>query len=492
MNKTTSTRLGQILLEKGLVTTEQLDIAVKEQYKRRHELDAFDESLGVKTSLGEILIELGFIDRLQLKRGLSWQLKLRKMAIVMSFCAPLMTATYGAAAATSGFGPRPTFTASSSSVAPKPTPTFTKTSSSASSAPSNSVVENDPISLSSSDNEPEPLTESSSSSVVSSAPASVVKSSSSSSKSSVVAVSSSKSSAVSSKASGLDNIAPKAPEKITVVEAFSDQVQLSWDAAIDNIAVTRYKIYRDQVQIDTLDTDQLGYFDFGVAPGKTYLYGISAGDDAGNWSAIKSVFVQTASIPQNIYLNTQTSSSASSAPAQVAASSSKPATFTPTSSSKASSIVSSAAVSSASSAPAKVSSSRSSSSSSKAAVSLSSSSSSQGVVSSSSSSSSKAAVSSSSTSSAAGVKTSVVAGPVSFSWTAPSLRENGSTLDITEVGGYELRYRKDVDTTYTYVTISDAWTNTYNFAWLEGTYIFQIAAFDKNGLYSNFIDIAPQ
>ena len=65
-------------------------------------------------------------------------------------------------------------------------------------------------------------------------------------------------------------------------------------------------------------------------------------------------------------------------------------------------------------------------------------------------------------------------------------------LDITEVGGYELRYRKIADNAYTYVTINDAWTNTYNFPWLEGNYVFQIAAFDKNGLYSNFVDLAPK
>lgn len=85
-----------------------------------------------------------------------------------------------------------------------------------------------------------------------------------------------------------------------------------------------------------------------------------------------------------------------------------------------------------------------------------------------------------------------MAGPVSFNWIAPNLRENGSTLDITEVGGYELRYRKTTENSYTYITINDAWTNYYNFAWLEGTYIFQIAAFDKNGLYSNFVDLTPR
>jgi hypothetical protein len=72
------------------------------------------------------------------------------------------------------------------------------------------------------------------------------------------------------------------------------------------------------------------------------------------------------------------------------------------------------------------------------------------------------------------------------------LRENGNFLDITELGGYELRYKKTTDNAFTYVTISDAWKNYHNFTWLEGTYIFQVAAFDKNGLYSNFVDIEPQ
>jgi len=448
VGKSTSTRLGQILLDKGLVTTEQLDIAIKEQQKRRQLLDPFDVNLGVNSSLGEILIELGFIDRLQLKRGLNWQLMLRKMAIVMSFCAPLMTVSYGAAAAGT---PRPSFTAyasSSSSVAPKINPGFTKTSSSASSAPAIGVPK------------------SSSSSV-----ASVKSSSSSSSKASSVVSSIGKS----SDASTLDTVAPEMPETITVVAALYDRVHLTWVTATDDVAVTRYKVYRDQVQIDTLDSTENGYFDFNVAPGKTYLYGVSAGDDAGNWSAIKSVFVQTAAAPDS---GSQTSSARSSTSSIRASSSSVPANVTSSSSSSVSSTPSSIA-SSVSSAPAIVS---SSSSSSKAA---------------SSSSSSKAAVSSSSSSAASaastiGLQTWVVAGPVSFNWIAPNLRENGSTLDITEVGGYELRYRKTTENSYTYITVNDAWTNYYNFAWLEGTYIFQIAAFDKNGLYSNFVDLTPR
>lgn len=76
-----------------------------------------------------------------------------------------------------------------------------------------------------------------------------------------------------------------------------------------------------------------------------------------------------------------------------------------------------------------------------------------------------------------------------MSWTAPNLRQNGSVLDITEIAGYEIRYKLATDANFTYISVNDAWTNTYNFAWMEGNYIFQIAAFDKDGLYSDFVDV---
>lgn len=80
-------------------------------------------------------------------------------------------------------------------------------------------------------------------------------------------------------------------------------------------------------------------------------------------------------------------------------------------------------------------------------------------------------------------------GPVGISWTAPKLRQGGGVLDITEVGGYKIRYKLTSAANFTYITINDAWTNFYNFSWLEGTYIFQIAAYDKDGKYSDYVNI---
>lgn len=449
MNSNKSTRLGQILLEKGLLSSAQLDIAVQEQMRRRQDV-AIGTDLNASTSLGEILIELGFIDRLALNRGLHWQSALRKIAVVMSFCAPLMTASYSAAAATAGAFAQPTFIArsSSSSADSNVAPSFTKSSSSKSSASSDNAV-------------------------ASSVPGQGVVQSSPKS-------SSSKSSAAPSKGSGPDLIAPQMPNKVSVIAALHDRVHLSWAAATDNVAVTRYRVYRDQMQL--LESDKIEFVDYNVAPGKSYLYGVSAGDAVGNWSAIKSVFVLTAAAPAGVKVvssssaSSVASSSNSSVANSVASSSSKAPTFTPSSSSL-SSVAPSSSASSLSSKAASSSSSKSSSSTSSAV---------------SSSSSSKAAVSSSSISSSAASSASSVAGPVNLNWAPPVERENGNVLDITEVGGYELRYRKVADNAYTYVTINDAWTNTYNFAWLEGTYVFQIAAYDKNGLYSNFVDLVPK
>lgn len=97
--------------------------------------------------------------------------------------------------------------------------------------------------------------------------------------------------------------------------------------------------------------------------------------------------------------------------------------------------------------------------------------------------------SSSRSSSSAANNAVVVAGSVEISWTAPKKRENGDYLDISDIGGYEIRYKKTSDSTYTYITINDAFEDRYSFAYLVGNYVFQIAAFDKNGVYSSFVDI---
>jgi len=90
-------RLGDILLEKGLLSATHLQEAVDEQQRRRKRVNPDDKLAMEATSLGEVLIDLGYITRQELKRGLNWQLYLRNMTLVMSLCAPLMSVGVAAA-----------------------------------------------------------------------------------------------------------------------------------------------------------------------------------------------------------------------------------------------------------------------------------------------------------------------------------------------------------------------------------------------------------
>ena len=83
-------------------------------------------------------------------------------------------------------------------------------------------------------------------------------------------------------------------------------------------------------------------------------------------------------------------------------------------------------------------------------------------------------------------------GPVEVHWTAPSQRENGNFLDITEIGGYELRYKLKSDPRFTSVVINDSYIDEYYFDHLQGEYEFQIAAFDTSGVYSAFVNVQPR
>jgi hypothetical protein len=92
------------------------------------------------------------------------------------------------------------------------------------------------------------------------------------------------------------------------------------------------------------------------------------------------------------------------------------------------------------------------------------------------------------------VKTPVasVNGDVSLSWIAPTERESGAPMLTSELAGYEIKFRSVSEIAFTVVTIPRAETMTYVFRNLLGDYEFQIAAFDNNFVYSNFIALSPR
>lgn len=73
-------------------------------------------------------------------------------------------------------------------------------------------------------------------------------------------------------------------------------------------------------------------------------------------------------------------------------------------------------------------------------------------------------------------------------WTPPSARENGEYLELSDIGGYEIRYRRANESQYQTVTVGSRATH-HTFTELLGDYEFEIAAFDTDGLYSKFVTI---
>ncbi len=100
-----STRLGELLVERGIITRLQLAHAIELQQIRRQHAIKENVPNGYTQQFGELLIELGFINRSQLKSSLSWQKRLRKTTAMMVFVAPLFTAACGGGGGSGGATP---------------------------------------------------------------------------------------------------------------------------------------------------------------------------------------------------------------------------------------------------------------------------------------------------------------------------------------------------------------------------------------------------
>lgn len=80
-----------------------------------------------------------------------------------------------------------------------------------------------------------------------------------------------------------DNAIPTTPANLTPKVISTSQINLAWDAATDNSASVKYKIYRNGAFYQT--TVNTTYADTGLNPATLYCYRVSAIDSAGNESA---------------------------------------------------------------------------------------------------------------------------------------------------------------------------------------------------------------
>ena len=100
---------------------------------------------------------------------------------------------------------------------------------------------------------------------------------------------------------GADTQAPSVPAGLTASASSATQVDLSWQAAIDNVGVAGYTIYRDNAVLNTVSGSMLAYTDNTVTGSIAYTYSIDAFDSAGNYSAQSSpVSVTTPALPSSL------------------------------------------------------------------------------------------------------------------------------------------------------------------------------------------------
>lgn len=92
----------------------------------------------------------------------------------------------------------------------------------------------------------------------------------------------------------VDTTPPTAPTNLIITALDSTSVQISWNASIDLVGVSGYKIYRDNIEIGT--STKTNFSDNTVTSGATYRYTVKAFDAAGNISQASNV--ATAVIPQ--------------------------------------------------------------------------------------------------------------------------------------------------------------------------------------------------
>ena len=90
-----------------------------------------------------------------------------------------------------------------------------------------------------------------------------------------------------------DAIAPSTPAGLSSNSVTTASLGLSWTASSDNVGVTGYRVWRNNVQIGTTATP--GYTDSGLSPSTGYSYAVQAFDAMGNVSALSTPLVATTS-----------------------------------------------------------------------------------------------------------------------------------------------------------------------------------------------------
>ncbi|MDN3648173.1 fibronectin type III domain-containing protein [Reinekea marina] len=80
-------------------------------------------------------------------------------------------------------------------------------------------------------------------------------------------------------------------------------------------------------------------------------------------------------------------------------------------------------------------------------------------------------------------------GDVTLYWQAPIERANGEPMPRDEIGGYEIRYKHVKDSSYTTIVVQGNSQTQLVIPEVPypDQYVFEVAVFDTNGIYSDFV-----
>lgn len=81
-----------------------------------------------------------------------------------------------------------------------------------------------------------------------------------------------------------DILPPQPPHEVSAVAVSPELVNLSWSAAVGELGVAGYTVFRDGEEIASVDGSSLAYADATVRPETEYRYRVDAFDEAGNHS----------------------------------------------------------------------------------------------------------------------------------------------------------------------------------------------------------------
>ncbi|WP_245814881.1 DUF4082 domain-containing protein [Cystobacter ferrugineus] len=95
-----------------------------------------------------------------------------------------------------------------------------------------------------------------------------------------------------------DTSAPSAPGSLVATASAPGSIQLTWDAATDDVGVTAYLIFRDGDEVASVSGTTRGYRDLGLAASTLYRYTVKARDFAGNTGAASNTASATTSDQQ--------------------------------------------------------------------------------------------------------------------------------------------------------------------------------------------------